>query len=778
MKIAIIAPSPVPFTIGGAENLMWGLCENINQLTNNQAELIKMPSKEHSFWDLIENYYNFYKLDLTHFDMVISSKYPSWMVQHPNSICYMMHTLRGLYDMYDQSQEVRRGWKAIDKILDYMQNNPNPSQLNTFFDNLFDLKENQLGVPKDFFGFPGPLIRKIIHYMDSFGLGQEGMKKYLAISNTVKNRVEYFPPGVLVEVVYPPTVMHNCFNKDYKYVFMISRLDAPKRIEYLIEAMKYVKSDMKLLIAGTGPEEKKLKSLAAGDERIQFLGFIKDEEAENHYANSLVIPYFPYNEDYGYITIEAMLHQKPVITTYDSGGPTEFVTNGETGFLVNLDPHEIAEKIDYLAENPEVARTMGEKGWNLVKNITWKDAVSKILEEPVTVGKQRKKITVVSTFSVFPRQGGGQVRTYNLYKNLAEFYDVEIISYTWDGQPYFEEYIAQGLKEVCVPRCGEHQKQEVVMEKKVGMSVGDIAMITLGGNTPLYRKKLEESIKKSDMVVLSHPYLYNTAMEYIENQVVIYEAQDVESAIKKEILPDTAYAKELVKRVYDVEKKCCEAAKFILACSEEDRENLSSIYGVDAGKITVVPNGVDCNKTKFTPLERRLEIKKAMNLQNEKIGLFIGSWHGPNLKASEKIIEFAPECKDTKFLIMGSQCDYFKGKTLPENVGLLGMVSEETKNRVFSLVDFALNPMDSGSGTNLKIFDYLSAGIPVITTEFGVRGTNNLDAFIISSIEQMSSCINDFRIDQHSDRITLGRKYVEQEFDWSVSAKKYMEILD
>ena len=778
MKIAIIAPSPVPFTIGGAENLMWGLCENINQLTNHQAELIKLPSKEHSFWDLIENYYNFYKLDLTHFDMVISLKYPSWMVQHPNSICYMMHTLRGLYDMYDQSLEVKGGFKAIDKILDYMQKNPNPPQLDSFFGLLFELKEKQSGIPRDFFTFPGPLIHKIVHYMDNFGLGQEGMKKYFAISNTVKNRIEYFPQGSTVAAVYPPTVMHNCFNKDYKYVFMISRLDGPKRIEYLIEAMKYVKNDIKLLIAGTGPEEAKLKELAAGDERIRFLGFIKDEEAEACYANSLVVPYFPYNEDYGYITIEAMLHQKPVITTYDAGGPTEFVKNGETGFVVNLDPHEIAEKIDFFAEHPEAARTMGEKGWNLVKNITWKDTVSKILEETVDTKKQRKRITVISTFPVFPRQGGGQVRIYNLYKNLAEFFDIEIISYNWNGQPYFEEFIAPGLKEICVPRSSEHQKQEVVMEKKVGMSVGDIAMITLGGNTPLYREKLEQSIKKSDVVVVSHPYLYNTVKEYIENQIVIYEAHNVESTMKREMLPDITYSEELVKQVYDVEKSCCKEANFILACSEEDREKLSRIYGVDTGKITVVPNGVDCKKTIFTPLERRLEIKRALKLQDEKIGLFIGSWHGPNLKASEKIIEFAPECKDTKFLIMGSQCDYFKGKTLPENVGLLGMVSEETKNRVFSVVDFALNPMDSGSGTNLKIFDYLSAGIPVITTEFGVRGTNNQDVFIINSIDYMASCINDFHLDKQEKRILSGRKYVEQEFDWSVSARKYMKILD
>ena len=56
MKIAVIGPSPVPFTIGGIENLMWGLCETINQTTEHQCELIKLPSRELNFWDLIETY--------------------------------------------------------------------------------------------------------------------------------------------------------------------------------------------------------------------------------------------------------------------------------------------------------------------------------------------------------------------------------------------------------------------------------------------------------------------------------------------------------------------------------------------------------------------------------------------------------------------------------------------------------------------------------------------------------------------------------------------------
>ena len=126
---------------------------------------------------------------------------------------------------------------------------------------------------------------------------------------------------------------------------------------------------------------------------------------------------------------------------------------------------------------------------------------------------------------------------------------------------------------------------------------------------------------------------------------------------------------------------------------------------------------------------------------------------------------------------MGSQCLYFQNKKIPSNVGLLGLVSEEEKNRVFSVVDFALNPMLSGSGTNLKMFDYMSAGIPVITTEFGTRGIDDKEVFDIASVEEMPNVINNFDLATYDEKTKQAREVVEQVFDWknivSDMAKKF-----
>lgn len=782
MKIAILGPSPVPFTIGGIENLLWGLSNWLNMNTDHQVEVIKLPTKENGFWNLVESYRQYYNLDLDHFDVVISVKYPTWMVRHKNHLCYMAHRLRGLYDTYhftNMPEEVQKGNADVDDLLRYMEENENRYDLNGFFDKLNKLKFNA-SIPQEYFSFPGPLIRKIVHYLDNNALSTDNIKEFSCISNTVKNRREYFPPNTDVRTIYPPSNLKQFEMDEYEYVFFVSRLDAPKRIDLLINAMKYVKLDVKLYIAGTGPQEKELKKLAQKDNRIKFLGFVNDEEIERYYKNSLVIPYFPYDEDYGLITIEAMMHGKPVITTVDSGGPTEFVYNDETGFVVDLNPKEIAEKIEYLFKNKTEAKRMGMNGYDRVKNITWEDVAGKLLNKNIindvlmndnsARNQNRKKITVMSTFHIYPPQGGGQARSYHVYKELAKTYDVEIISLTSEKNTSIREYIAPGLVENRVAKSKKHAEEEWKIQNEVGIVITDLAIPFLIEYTPDYISALEKSIKNADIVVFSHPYLWKVAEPFLKNKIIIYEAQDVEYKIKKEMLPENECSIKLLEMTYFLEKECCEKSRLVMACSQEDKEELMKLYEVVDEKVIIVPNGVDTTATKFISASERFNNKLESGLENEKIGLFMGSWHGPNLEACEKIFEIAKDCPNTKFLLMGSQCMYFSSQKdrIPSNVGMLGLVSETQKNRIFGLVDFALNPMLSGSGTNLKMFDYMSAGIPIITTEFGTRGIDYKELFIVADVKDMASQINNFEVCSYETTIETSRKYVENKFDWSV----------
>ena len=91
--------------------------------------------------------------------------------------------------------------------------------------------------------------------------------------------------------------------------------------------------------------------------------------------------YPPYDEDYGYITLEAMLSSKPVITCRDSGGPLEFIRDGGSGHVVEPAPEAVAEAMMRLLENRSRAAEFGRAGRQeyLQKGISWEDVVEKLL---------------------------------------------------------------------------------------------------------------------------------------------------------------------------------------------------------------------------------------------------------------------------------------------------------------------------------------------------------------------------------------------------------------
>lgn len=776
MKIAVVAPSPVPFRIGGIENLVWGICDYINKETEHSCDLIKLPSRELDFWSLIDTYKAFYDLDLSHFDAVITSKYPCWMIRHENQVVYMAHRLRGLYDTYHFHQlpfETDRKCVFVNRILDYMKDNPKPESLDKFFDMVYGLKD--LRIPDRYYIFPGPFIRSLVMYMDNFGMSYCGRNNFFSISDTVKKRTEYFPSGASVKTLYPESEKHDTTTGKYEHVFMISRLDTAKRIDLLVKAMKYVKSDVKLKIAGTGPCEAELKALAGDDKRIEFLGFVSDTEASDLYANALVIPYFPYDEDYGYITCEAMMHSKPVITTKDAGGPTEFTVDNETGFVVDTDPEQIAKAIDYFAEHPEEAERMGKNAYEKVKDISWKNVVDELIKELKGDGV-RKKITVPVTFGVYPAQGGGQERLLSLYKCVSEAYDVEFVTNVIDHVKEKETVnIKFGLKEVKVRVSEAMRTKTRAYEEELGCPSGDIVNLLDYELNPEYIAAFKESVKSGDLVAFSHPHLYNMYKSMGIDKPFVYEAQDVEYKIKKEMYKDCETKDRLLKALFEAEKACCTESKFIITCSEKDRDDLVELYSIDPDKVLVVPNGVDVLKTPFTSVESRIKKKNALNLGSGKTGIFMGSYHKPNLEACEFIIDMAHKCKDTAFLLMGSQCYHYNQMSLPINVGLLGFVDDDVKQNLFETCDFAVNPMFSGSGTNLKMFDYMSAGIPIITTEFGTRGIDDKSAFIVCDKDEMADKINSFVLEEQTDRVKKARIQAESTFDWHVIAKEYID---
>lgn len=791
MKIAIIAPHPVPFAIGGAENLWWGLQDHIQNETEHECDIVALISPEYDLDVLLKSYEAFSKLDLSAYDCVISTKYPAWMVRHPNHVIYMMHRLRGLYDTYNGASIEALSGRARG-FADWMietgakDHGGDDALIQECFERYNVLRQSDL--PNEIFAFPGPLAQTIIQFLDGIALSPRRIVRHTSIAKNLAARDGYFPPNVDVSVLYPPPHRHDYHEGRSDYFFTSSRLDGPKRIDLLIKAMEHVAGDTELLIAGAGPDAERLKAMAASDKRIRFLGFVADDDMPGLYANALAVPFVPNNEDYGLITIEAMRSAKPVITVTDSGGPTEFVTDGETGFLTQPEPKALGAAMMKLCDDRELAHRMGQNAKQRVAPVTW-DTVFKGLmkREPraaLTPKTRRPKLTIATTFPIYPPMGGGQSRVYNLYKEMARKYDIDIVSLGDLHDRASETEIAPGVIEMRIPRSQLHAQREYDLSQQVGgFPIGDIAASVTTGLTPDYLRQLEISCAGSVAVIACHPYLIDAIRQAAPTLPLWYEAQDVELNLKTRLLEGQAQSKALLDIVADAEGRCWREAQHVFACAERDLEELGRLYGPTRAHLHEVANGTALEQINYVDPEQRASLQTRLGLDESKIALFMGSWHGPNLDAVEQIIATADKFPNVRFVVLGSVCKPFEKRDRPANLDLLGQVSNLVRDDLLSTAHVALNPMREGSGTNLKMLDYFAAGIPVISTEFGARGLKAEAGahYVQSPLDDLTQGIADFLTLDKSARSAIvreARAMTEANYSWAGIADRFLVELE
>jgi len=135
----------------------------------------------------------------------------------------------------------------------------------------------------------------------------------------------------------------------------------------------------------------------------------------------------------------------------------------------------------------------------------------------------------------------------------------------------------------------------------------------------------------------------------------------------------------------------------------------------------LVPNGVDLQASPFMAASQKVGLKKRLGL-TRFTAIFIGSWHGPNIEAAQWLTTLAEDCPDIDIFILGSVCNHPVLNNAPANIKLFGVVDADQKNTLIHAADIALNPMQEGSGTNLKMLEYASLGTLILSTPFGNRG--------------------------------------------------------
>lgn len=343
MRIAI-ATTQVPFLKGGAEIMTEGL-ENALIEYGHEIEIITMPFRfnRNQIPQAMEMWsaQSFETFECGKIDRVICLKFPCFYLKSENKYVWLMHQHRSVYELFG----------------------------------------TPYGEPSD--DHFALALKSEITNKDTIALREA--KQVFTISKKVSDRLKHFNGVDSIPIYQPPKLANSLKTGDQlPYIYYPSRLETLKRQELLIRSVQYMKSPCTIVISGDGGQWHYLNNLIAElglANRVKMLGRVNDDKLIQWYSNSLGVFFGPYEEDYGFITLEAMLSAKPVITCNDSGGPLEFVIDDETGYITEPVAEAVANAVDKLYFNRSKAKEMGFNGLQRYRDlrINWHNVVEQLL---------------------------------------------------------------------------------------------------------------------------------------------------------------------------------------------------------------------------------------------------------------------------------------------------------------------------------------------------------------------------------------------------------------
>ena len=314
----LIATVQVPFIRGGAEVHAEGLRDALCA-AGHEAEILAIPFKWYPPEKILDHMLACRLLDVsevagTRVDRLIGLRFPAYLIPHPNKVLWILHQHRTAYELWDH---------PLSDLVYY----PNGSQ-----------------------------VRDAIEQADRNLIPEA--RAVFANSRNVQERLKRFCDIDSTPLYHPPPNAEKFYSSSAEdYLFFPSRLCIPKRQELVLKALALTRNPVHVCFAGISDHPDytdKLQSLARKlkvSKRVEWLGGITEDEKLSRNARALAIVYPPIDEDYGYVTLEAMLASKPVITCRDSGGPLEFVVDRETGLIADATPEALSAALDFVWEN-------------------------------------------------------------------------------------------------------------------------------------------------------------------------------------------------------------------------------------------------------------------------------------------------------------------------------------------------------------------------------------------------------------------------------------------
>jgi glycosyltransferase involved in cell wall biosynthesis len=341
----IVCEAQVPFVRGGAEYLVRTLVAQLQQ-HGFAAELVSIPFKWYPKGEILAHAAAWRLIDLSEsngqpIDLVIASKFPTYFVRHPNKVAWLVHQHRAAYELC--------GTEFSD----------------------FDHVEEDIGTRDSIMGKDTEMLREC--------------RRVFTISRTISDRLAKYN-GLRHEPLHPPPPFADRITGGAygDYALFVGRMESIKRPDLVVRAMQYVDRPIRLVMVGEGTQRRRTHELAESlglADRITFAGGIDESALVDLYRDALAIVFAPFDEDYGYVTLESFLARKPVITTPDAGGPLEFVEHETNGFICEPTAEALAAAINRLAADKGLAARLGEAGYDRARRVTWDGVIETLVGE-------------------------------------------------------------------------------------------------------------------------------------------------------------------------------------------------------------------------------------------------------------------------------------------------------------------------------------------------------------------------------------------------------------
>jgi glycosyltransferase involved in cell wall biosynthesis len=348
MRVAVLHPQTA-FVRGGAELHTEGLVAALRD-AGHEADLVTIAGKWNPPTELAHQMAVWRSFDISEsegrrVDAVIALKFPAYLVQHERKIVWLIHQYRSAYELWDHPE-------------------------------FADLSKQE----------GGEAVRRLVWSADRLALGEA--KRIFTNSQNVADRLWASSrlSGTPLYHRSPTTdaLLQATSREPGDYLFYPSRLDLLKRQALGVEAMRYVRTPVKLVLVGRGNEARSLRDRVRRhglEGRVRIEGGVSEDRLRELYLGSLGAFFGAFDEDYGYVTLESFASARPVVTLSDSGGPLEFVRHEETGLVVAPEPEAVADAFDRLWQERDVAAAWGAAGRRvLIDRVpAWPDVVDRLL---------------------------------------------------------------------------------------------------------------------------------------------------------------------------------------------------------------------------------------------------------------------------------------------------------------------------------------------------------------------------------------------------------------